>query len=131
MLSHPRAIICTDTGVLATGGLLHPRATGTFPRVLERYIREKKIVPLTEMIRRMTFLPAQVYHLPQKGELAIGKDADICIFDSETIIDTADFVHYDAPNEGMHYVIVNGKIAMTGGIQTAEMASNVILKNRK
>lgn len=106
-----RAMICTDSSVAKGRTTYHPRLRGSFPRVLGRYVREKKLVPLCEMIRRMTSLPASVYGLSSKGLLREGYDADICIFDADKIIDKADFVNCSLKAEGLNYVIVGGKIA--------------------
>lgn len=111
VMQFDRAMICTDSGVAGDRTTYHPRLRGSFPRVLGRYVREKKLVPLCEMIRRMTSLPASVYGLSTKGLLREGYDADICIFDDSRIIDKADFVNCSLRAEGLNYVIVSGKIA--------------------
>ena len=80
------------------------------------------------MIRKMTSLPAQVYGLTQKGRVAVGADADLCIFDSQRICDKADYKNCFAPNEGLQYVIVGGKIAVEDctytGIRAGKVLSN-------
>lgn len=92
--------------------MTHPRAIGTFPRILGRYVREKNIITLEEAIRKMTSLPAKFYGLENKGYISVGHDADIVIFDADKIIDHSDYQHPLLPNEGLRYVIVNGKIAV-------------------
>ena len=111
VLKFNRAMICTDSSVAKGRTVYHPRLRATFPRVLGRYVREKKITSLPEMIRRMTSLPAKVYKLSSKGLLREGYDADICIFDAEKIIDKATFTDCTKGAEGLDYVIVGGKIA--------------------
>lgn len=110
VMKFERAMICTDSGVAGKRTTYHPRLRGSFPRVLGRYVREKKLVSLCEMIRRMTSLPASVYGLSSKGLLREGYDADICIFDADKIIDKADFVNCSLGAEGLNFVIVGGKI---------------------
>lgn len=92
--------------------MTHPRAIGTFPRILGRYVREKKVLTLEEAIRKMTSLPAEFYGLENKGRINVGMDADIVLFDAETIIDHSDYQQPLLQNEGIHFVIVNGKIAV-------------------
>ena len=111
VLKFNRAMICTDSSVAKGKTVYHPRLRATFPRVLGRYVREKKLVPLPEMIRRMTSLPAYVYKLNTKGLIREGYDADICIFDAEKIIDNATFTNCTKGADGLNYVIVGGKIA--------------------
>lgn len=112
VLKHPRTMIGTDSAVAGKSRKYHPRLRATFPRVLARYVRERGIVPLLEMIRKMTSLPADVYRLPEKGRLLVGKDADLCIFDADEIEDVADFVHCERKNKGLCYVIVDGEIVV-------------------
>ena len=111
IISHPRAMICTDSGVAAGSKCYHPRLRASFPRMLARYVREQGIVTLPEMIRKMTSMPAHVYGLSRKGLIKEGMDADMCIFDAGQISDTADFIRCTAPNEGLRYVIIAGTIA--------------------
>ena len=111
VLAYPRAMIGTDSGVARDSTHYHPRLRGTFPRVLGRYVREAKVTTLPEMIRKMTSLPARVYGFSTKGRIAEGMDADLCIFDPEKILDRADFQNCTLRAEGLHYVIVGGRIA--------------------
>ncbi|HWR29145.1 MAG TPA: D-aminoacylase [Negativicutes bacterium] len=105
----------------------HPRVKGTFPRILGRYVRDKGILRIEEAIRKMTSLPAQRFGLQKKGLIKQGFDADLVIFDSKTIIDCADFVHdCYAPNIGLAYVIVNGKIAFNNNQYTGTQSGKVI-----
>ncbi len=115
VMKHPRSMICTDAAATPSKSYNHPRMIGSFPRVLGRYVRERKITTLPEMIRKMTSLPAHVYGLNGKGRLAEGYDADICVFNSNTIIDHADFVNPHLPNTGLEYVIIDGKIVLEHG----------------
>ncbi len=96
----------------------HPRLTGTFPRILGRYVREEKVISLEKAIKKMTFLPASVLKLKEKGLLWAGYDADICIFDKEKILDNGTLGNFNIRPVGIDYVIVNGKTAFQGGHYT-------------
>jgi len=105
-----RTMIGSDGMPYAPGA--HPRTAGTFSRVLGRYVREQKAVTLMEALKKMTIMPAQRLEaiapmMYQKGRLQVGTDADITIFDPNTIIDKADFdgLKY---SEGVKYVLING-----------------------
>jgi len=93
----------------------HPRMTGTFPRVLGRYVREKRVITLEEAIRKMTSLPAQTFGLYKKGVLRPGMDADIVVFDPDAIIDNSTFEDPLQPPAGIQWVIVNGEVAAEDG----------------
>ncbi len=130
VMSHPRVMLCTDSGVTtAASTMYHPRLRGSFPRALGRYVREKGIVSLPEMIRKMTAMPAAVYGFKTKGLLREGFDADICIFDPETIIDRADFTNPHLHAEGLDYVIVGGKIAAVNAIATGEKGGTMLYRD--
>jgi N-acyl-D-amino-acid deacylase len=90
----------------------HPRAFGTFPRYLGRYIRQKGILSREEGIHRITGMPAHRYGLRGKGEIREGFDADLVLFDYDTIIDTADFMNPLEPNLGIHKVYMNGALVL-------------------
>ena len=126
VLKHPRAMICTDSGVSTSDNPYHPRLRGTFPRVLGRYVRERGVTTLPEMIRKMTSLPAAVYGLTSKGRIAEGLDADLCLFDADTIIDRATFTNCRLKNEGLRHVIVDGRIVVTDGVYNGTRAARVI-----
>jgi N-acyl-D-amino-acid deacylase len=115
IMRDPLTMVGTD-GIPGFGlEKVHPRMTGTFPRILGRYVREQGVLTLEEAIRKMTSFPAQTFGVRDKGVLKEGFDADIVVFDPETIIDRST---YDDPNqkpEGIHYVVVNGEIAVDHG----------------
>ena len=116
IIAHPHSMICTDSSVKRSADRFHPRLVASFPRAIRRFVRELPTVPLTEMIRKMTSLPAKVYGLNTKGVIREGMDADLCIFDAEKLSDKADFVNCTAKNEGLNYVIVGGKIVLKDGV---------------
>ena len=104
----------------------HPRAFGTFPRVLSRYVRDREILSLSEGIRRMTSLPAQRLGLSDRGRLAVGMKADITVFDPKHIADRATF---DSPHQyptGITHVLVNGRFALRDGVQTDTLSGRVL-----
>src|ERR1043166_2777224 len=130
-LKSPFVSICTDSGARATDGPLagsksHPRGWGTYPRILGRYVRDEKLMPLEFAIHKMTGLPAANVGLKQRGLLRQGYFADITIFDPKTIIDRATF---EEPNQypvGINYVIVNGQIEVDNGNRTPALAGRVL-----
>ena len=118
------------TGVAGKKVSYHPRLRGTFPRVLGRYVREQQVTSLPEMIRKITSLPAQVYGLDTKGRIAEGMDADICIFDAETIIDRAEFTDPHPRAEGIAFVIVAGEVAAENATITGKAPGKLLRRNR-
>ena len=111
-LKRPEQNVCTD-GLLS--GKPHPRAYGSFPRVLGRYVREQKILTLEEAVHKMTKKAASAMSIQGKGSLEVGKDADIVIFNQDTVIDTATFVDSVQFPIGIDYVMVNGKLVLEEG----------------
>ena len=130
VLAHPRAMICTDSGVARHLTVYHPRLRGTFPRVLGRYVRERKVTSLPEMIRKMTAMPASVYGFSAKGLLWEGMDADICIFDAEKICDNAEFTDCGKRADGLNYVIVNGEIVVRDAVYQGGTPGGILLRNK-
>ncbi len=130
-LRSPFVSICTDSGARATDGPLsrsksHPRGWGTYPRILGRYVRDEKLMPLELAIHKMTGMPAANVGLKQRGLLRQGYFADVTIFDPKTVIDRATF---EAPNQypvGINYVIVNGQIAVDNGQRTPALAGRAL-----
>jgi len=103
---HPGVIIASDGWF--TSGKGHPRAAGTYSRVLARYVREQRAMSTMEALRKMTILPAKRVNLPNKGRLKEGADADITLFDPATVLDKATYENPAQYSEGIPYVIVNG-----------------------
>jgi N-acyl-D-amino-acid deacylase len=119
---------CTDSEPIdiAKATNAHPRAFGSFPRVLAKYVREEKIITLEMAIRKMTSLPANRLKLYDRGRIAPGMAADLIVFDPNTIQDTATFTKPLSFPTGISYVLVNGKIAVDHGQSTAELAGKVL-----
>ena len=112
VIGHERAMIGTDASVAMNEPVYHPRLRGTFPRAFGRYVRERQVVPVWEMVRKCTSLPASVYGLPSKGVLKEGYDADICIFDADSIADKSNYLDCHQRCEGLLYVILGGRIVV-------------------
>jgi N-acyl-D-amino-acid deacylase len=116
IMASPTVSIITD-GLLG-GNMPHPRVYGTCPRILGRYVREKKVMSWEEAVRKMTSLPARKLRLKNKGMIAEQYDADVVVFDPETVIDTST---YESPRtfpKGIDWVIVNGKVVVKDGEHT-------------
>ncbi len=116
-VSHPVSIIASDGMPYAPGA--HPRTAGTFSRILGKYVREEKILNLITALKKMTIMPAKRLEkiapsMARKGRLQIGADADITIFNPNTIIDKADFSGLKY-SEGVETVIIDGKIIVKEG----------------
>ena len=108
----------------------HPRTFGTFPRILGRYVRERKVITLENAIRKMTYLPAMVYNLPAKGLIREGMDADLVLFDPETVADLGDFTRPTRGNTGFACVVVNGEIALENDQTTGALAGKLLFRER-
>jgi len=117
VLSHPLSAIVTDSWATnpSVKGKPHPRTYGSFPRVLGRYVREKKIMRLEEAIRKITSYPASIMRIKDRGLLHQGYWADITIFNPDKILDCATYQNPHQYPLGIDYVIVNGKIAVEKG----------------
>jgi len=94
----------------------HPRGAGTFPRIIGRFVRDMKVMEFFDAVYKMTYMPAKRLKLNKKGILKAGYDADITIFNYDTIIDKATFQEPQLRPEGIDYVIVDGKVAIEKGI---------------
>jgi len=114
----------TDAGGVAPDGPFgtdgtHPRAYGTFARILGHYARDLKLMPLEDAIRKATSLPAQRVGLLDRGLLRPGMYADVTVFDPGSVIDRATFEQPHQPSTGIAYVLVNGQVVLDGGKLTA------------
>lgn len=111
------AAVAAAYGMIGSDGTLyrgegHPRAAGTFPRVLGKYVREEKKLSLIDALKKMTIKPADRLNLFRKGRIEEGADADLTILDPEIIIDGADYTDINIPPKGICYVILDGRIAV-------------------
>ncbi|MGL6064905.1 MAG: N-acyl-D-amino-acid deacylase family protein [Fusobacteriaceae bacterium] len=124
-LKRPEINVCTDA--LLAPGKPHPRAYGSFPRVIGRYVRENPILKLEEAIFKMTKKAATAINIKNRGELKEGYFADITIFDLNTIIDTGDYINPIQFPKGIEYVLVNGTAIIDNGI-FKEVAPGHVIK---
>ena len=104
----------------------HPRAFGSMPRFLGRYVRDQKLMSLTEAIRKITSMPAQRQHLVGRGQIQVGYFADIAIFDPATIIDRATYTESTKLSEGIDTVLVNGQVEFEHGALTGVNAGRAL-----
>ncbi len=131
VMKSPLQMVATDAWAVAPYGVLgagkpHPRFYGTYPRVLGRYVREKKVLTLEEAVRKMTSFPAQKLGLKDRGLILEGMWADIVIFDPAKIIDKATYQNPHQYPEGIEYVIVNGKIVVENGEHTGVLPGKTL-----
>jgi len=124
-LAHPLGCIATDGLAFAPEGPAHlgnphPRSYGTYPRLLGRYVRDEKLMPLEEAVRKCTWWPAQRMGLSDRGRIARGQRADLVLFDHRRITDTATWDHPHQFPRGIEYVLVGGKFAVEEGRQNTE-----------
>ena len=130
-LKQPWVSVCSDEGSYAPEGIFlksnpHPRAYGAFARVLGRYVREQKVIPLEDAIRRLTSLPAENLKLDRRGRLKEGYFADVVVFDPARVADEAT---YDRPHRyatGVEAVLVNGTLVLDRGEHTGAKPGRVL-----
>lgn len=133
ILSHPRVMIASDASAHApyppmNRKIPHPRAYGTFPRAIKKYVKEKGICSLEEMVKKMTSMPADKIGISNRGRLKKGYAADITIFDYENINDSANFLSPSQFANGIPFVLVNGKIVIENGKHTGALPGEIITK---
>jgi len=131
-LRQPWVSICNDSQGTGPDGLLgkehpHPRAYGTFPHVLRKYVREDKTLTLEDAIRKFSALSAQKMRLADRGVLKQGMWADIVVFDPDTIRDVATFDNPNQLSDGMRFVLVNGMPVIDEGKMTNALPGKVLL----
>jgi dihydroorotase/N-acyl-D-amino-acid deacylase len=130
-VQQPWVSIDNDSSGTSPEGLLgqehpHPRAYGTFPRILRKYVREEKKLTLEDAIRKMSALPAQRMRLTDRGVLKAGMWADVVIFDPATVHDVATFENPNQLSQGMEYVLVNGVPVIDTGKMTGALPGKVL-----
>jgi N-acyl-D-aspartate/D-glutamate deacylase len=124
-----RAAIASPMAMIASDGFIengrgHPRTSGTYAKVLGRYVRDEPVVPLMDALRRMTLEPARRLErrtpmMAAKGRIRVGADADLTIFDPATVIDRATYEDATRPSDGIPYVIVGGQVVVDRGTLTS------------
>jgi N-acyl-D-amino-acid deacylase len=131
ILAHPQSMLCTDGGGYAIEGPTrrgspHPRALGSFPRVLGRYVRERKTITLAQAAQKMAAIPAKRLRLADRGVLARNMAGDVVVFDPDTVADKAT---YEEPYQypvGIRLVVVNGAITLRNDERTSAAAGKVL-----
>jgi dihydroorotase/N-acyl-D-amino-acid deacylase len=130
-LQQPWVSVDNDSSGTAPEGILgeehpHPRAYGTFPRILRKYVREEKKLTLEDAIRKFSALPAQRMRLADRGVLKEGMWADVVVFDPNTVRDVATFDDPNRLSEGMDFVLVNGAPVIENGKMTGSLPGKVL-----
>jgi dihydroorotase/N-acyl-D-amino-acid deacylase len=130
-LQQPWVSFDNDSSGTSPDGILgqehpHPRAYGTFPRILRKYVREEKKLTLEDAIRKCSALPAQRMRLTDRGVLKAGMWADILVFNPATIRDVATFESPNQLSQGMEYVLVNGVSVIDRGKMTGALPGKVL-----
>jgi len=130
-LQQPWVAIDNDSSGTSPDGILgqehpHPRAYGTFPRILRKYVREEKALTLEDAIRKFSALPAQRLRLADRGVLKAGMWADVVVFDPAIVRDLATFDNPNQLSEGMEYVLVNGSPVIEQGKMTGVLPGKVL-----
>jgi N-acyl-D-aspartate/D-glutamate deacylase len=120
-----RAAIVSPLSMIASDGFIedgrgHPRTSGTYAKVLGRYVREEGVVDLMDALRRMSLEPARRLEprtpaMANKGRIRVGADADLTVFDPATVIDRATYEDATIPSAGIPYVVVAGQVVVDGG----------------
>jgi N-acyl-D-amino-acid deacylase len=131
ILQQPWVSIDNDASGASIEGVLshehpHPRAFGTFPRILRKYVHDEQLLTLSDAIRKFTSLPAQREHLADRGVLKLGMWADVVVFDPATIRDEASYEDPNRLSVGMQYVLVNGVPVISQGKMTGALPGQVL-----
>lgn len=127
IMKHPRVMHASDGSAVTFGRAKpHPRNYGTFPRVLARYVREKKMISLPEAVRKMTLLPASRLKLKDRGVLKKGMAADIVVFNPKSVADKATWQKPHQYAEGIPYVLVNGQLVIDDNKRTEAFPGKVL-----
>jgi len=133
VLLDPDSIIASDSWVSdpAAPGKCHPRAYGTFPRLIGRYAREKGLMPLEKAVRKITGLPALKIGLKDRGLIAPGMKADLALFDPERFLDGATYADPKRHPSGLNAVVINGEVVVEEGKNSGVRPGKVIRKSNR
>ena len=136
-----RTAIVSPLAIIASDGFIehgrgHPRTSGTYAKVLGRYVRDEGVVTLMDALRRMTLEPSRRLErraaaMRNKGRLRVGADADLTIFDPATVIDRATYENAAVPSAGIPYVVVGGQVIVDGGQITSARPGRAIRAERQ
>ena len=125
ILKDPYAAVISDA-TYPLGGLPHPRVYATYTRLIEKFVLKKGVISLTEAVRKITSLPAQIMGLTGKGLLEVGMDADINIFKPEELKEKATFLQPRQLSQGLEYVFVGGKPAIEKGKLSSHRGGQIL-----
>lgn len=131
-LAHPLAVIGSDGNAIPleqTHARPHPRNFGTFPRVLGPYTRDRRVVSLTDAIRKMTSEPARRLGLNDRGTITVGSVADLVLFNPDTVADRAEFGQVPRPPLGIEVVVVNGVVMLDDGVIAEQRPGRVLRRS--
>ena len=128
LVSHPLTAISCDCGA-TTSFTGHPRNWGSYPKFLGSYVREKRLVNWGEAVRKMTALPAAMVGLTERGYLLPGMIADVTVFDPGTVIDRATMAEPFLPSTGIMSVIINGRVALNGGMLSIQTPGKPLFRS--
>ena len=132
IMKYPRTMVGIDGCHQATKEKTgHPRTVATYPYILGTFVREKGVLTLEQAIRKMTGLAAEMVGFDQKGTVQPGKDADLVVFDADTIAGPARYGQADLDNIGIRYVFVNGVMAVRDGKCTGARAGKMLFRPQK
>jgi N-acyl-D-aspartate/D-glutamate deacylase len=124
VMQHPLQMVGSDG--IPSPGKPHPRLYGTFPRLLGRYVRELGVLSLESAIHKMAGRSAATFGLTERGLIAAGCFADICVFDYDRVIDRATWAEPTLPPEGIVHVFCNGAATMLDGVRTEHVPGRYV-----
>ncbi len=126
IMQHPLGMVSTDGSLDDEAGNIHPRVIGTHPKILGHYVREMGILPLVGTIKKMTSVPARQFRIANKGVIKEGFDADLVLFDPNTISDNNSYTAPFKKNSGLHYVLVNGEVVVEKNVFNGKLHGSIL-----
>ena len=127
VMRQPWVMTCTDGGLVPMdSGVPHPRNYGTYPRKLRKYVIDEGVVGLSEAVRSMTYTPATLYRVADRGIIRAGAVADLAVIDPATVRETATFTDPHQLSEGVVHLLVNGRLVIDGGRFTGALPGQVL-----
>ncbi|MBT6375906.1 MAG: amidohydrolase family protein, partial [Gemmatimonadales bacterium] len=132
LMAQPWTMTSSDGDLVPMGeGVPHPRTYGAFARKIRLYVKEKGTVSLSQAVRSMTSMPAQVFGMQDRGMIRPGMIADVAVFDLDKVRDVAEFTDPHHYSEGMVHVLVNGEAAIKDGTFTGARPGRVLQKRSR
>ena len=127
LFGDPRVAVCTD----GSPGMRHPRSTGTYARLFERYVREKGVLSVEQAVHKAAGLPARIMRFDDRGVIKVGAKADLVLFDVAKVHATSSYVDPFEFAEGFDVVVVNGKVARENGVLQPGRYGSVLRSGRR